>query len=622
MASTDPQLLAVLLITHSRSGTKLVCHYPPEPQLPHQSGLTHLPWVGHPILGVSEENLERLLFPGRWSDLKRFEVSLNGVAFVGRPVYTKPDDEWNKARSRGEQQVDNETAKLVTPPGSEHSGQNKTVEGGSNTHLGVTITEPTPIKPGRDSTHVPESLGSYGGPSLGTSMNSNASSGVSSEPLMAFHVVLVLSAQSAVDPSPGIRQMYEQVARKLSKALNYCQKKANYVSIESHRLAQMRVKAKQERTSAKLLCEDMAKNSELAWALQEIYEKISSGSTANIQLNGVPLSLQLRNEVQVQNGDIDPHQAILLLEDKDVLLRDLMHPDATPLAYFIREHTPTKSLQKLAVRLVMPLVDILDVAKHLIRWQKARLITPLHVRNTYVVGKEAPLADLQSHTQDYAKRFTALPSLPQMLRLLSGRPVKYGLLIVSRDHRGPYMDILAYLHRHQFVEPLKTSGWLQAPPSASKTPHKPANSNKNTRPLSVTSLLSPQLRPQSDDDAASISSERTAIPVSIAGALEKSESAINIPKLSERGEGAEEAATRMVKDPLRATGEDLLCLQHILNAIEDPELRRRLPSLYPYFNGEAIFEDIGAQEGLKRSTLDAWLDWLQDRGFLLSFRHL
>ena len=383
----------------------------------------------------------------------------------------------------------------------------------------------------------------------------------------------------------------------------------------------LKAKAAQQGTSSAALCSQMLENSELAWALKEVYEKISNGRVAGIRLSGMDMSLQISSKANdsEREHELGQHSGLLLLEDKDSLLRDLSHPDASPLAYFIREHTPTKSLQKQAIKLGIPVNDILYLAHHLIKWRKARAIPTLHPRNVYVVGPEAPLDRLEDYAVEYGRLFSALPSLLQVLKILSGRPLKYGMLIPSRDHRAPYMDILAYLVRCKFVVQLKTSGWLQAPTEPKKKT-KDVEINKNRRPVSVASLLSPQLRPV-DDDTASVSSERTAIPVStVEAATKQSGKAKRVEDQAEE-HGNSQVIPRIIANPSAPPKEDAEGLQRIIDSIEDEELCDRLPSLYRYFNGEAALEEIAAMEGLKRSRLETWLDQLQADGILMTFRH-
>lgn len=443
---------------------------------------------------------------------------------------------------------------------------------------------------------------------------SSASANVLPESLMAFHVVFAMMKSEAGEGHFRAMDLYEQVAKKLTKALTHCQKESSYVGIESRKLSQLEAKSRSEEWDKEALLLMMLERSDLARALKEIHKQISVGGIATFRIQGIMMSLQIKTK-GVNDSTIGRHQTVLLLEDKDVLLRELSHPDTQSLAHFIREYTPTKSLQKQTVRIGMSIKNLLYLAQHLINWQKARAIQPLHPRNTYVVGREAPLDQMEYYAVDYAKRFAALPSLPQVLKVLSGKPVIYSMLIPSRDHRAPYTDILAYLVRHKFVEQLKTSGWLRAPPTKRRSTIGEIEANKNRQPLSVASLLSPQMRAIADDDLVSVSSERTAIPISL---MDRSpRRSITSPETVN-----EESNALLVDDPLHPTDEKSLCLHYIADATEDSDLRDRLSSLYQYFDGEAALEDIAAQEGLKRSVVDAWLGWLQDRGFLLTFRHL
>ena len=699
------RLVAVLLVTRSRPGPKLVFHYPPDPQ-PIPSGrdgtrngfnlddnsdsdaenenLSLLAGSGTPgqpeksasperdgpssstttaatdrILGFSEDSLEKILSPGCWCDRKKFEVCLNGLTFVGHPVHADHDGSWARKHTHvthadhgayedaqapfgitvtelppapvtaskaarvdyRDYQGAQTPFRIPTPElpqqPSKASRATRADYGyyeDAQTPFGIAVTEPV-----HDFTHVPDSLQSQYGPSLATSMNSASTlSTAGLELLTSLHVVFVLTKSHSETRQRDVSDMYEHVAKKLTKALHYCQRQTSYVGVETKKLLALKTRAKQEGANATVLCERMLDASELAWALKEVYDKISTGEVAGIRLDGMQMSLQIpleADEMGDGSGGLDRHSGLLLLEDKDILLRELAHPDASPLAHFIREHTPTKSLQKHATKLGMAINDIVYLARHLIKWRKARSIAPLHPRNTYIVGPNAPLDQLDRHMQEYARKFSALPSLAQVLKVLSGRPIKYGLLIPSRDHRAPYVDILAYLVRHRFVEQLKTFGWLQAPLEPRRPLLDASVDNKNRRPLSVASLLSPQLRP-ADDDSASVSSERTAIPLSENAKKE------DVIKGDSGVDSREHDTARIITDPLAPSPEDAQRLQNITEWIEDAELQDRLPSLLQHFDGETALENIAASQGLKRSKVETWLALLQSDGFLLTFRHL
>ena len=670
-AGKAANLIAILLVTRTRPGPKLVFCYPPSPRA-HRSGDhgeendldsaessdsdsedTGMPTplrriVNYDaefrnsktpnvmaeesyeaetdgVLGFSEDSVEKLLSPGCWCDRQKFETSLDGLTFIGHPIYAAQDGSWAHKHTHDttprKQDARNTTQSESALAVLENIGEND-VE-----RPGITITEPkTPAKAVHDFTHVPESFESHGGLSLGTSMNSGSTtSPATPEPLMSFSVVFVVRTDRTDNQSAEVSELYTHVLKKLSKALHYCQKHNSYIGTQSRKLMTLKAKAKQDGTSKAALCQQMVDSCELAWALKEVFEKISAGTVADIRLEEKEMSLHVPKKLQSDELQVEPHCGLLLLEDKETLLRELTHPDASALVHFLRGHTPNKSLQKLAGRLGMSVDHVLHLARYLVTWQKARAIAPLHARNIHILGPEAPLAHLQKHIATYARLFPVLPSLPRMLEVLferpriRGMPLRYVSMMPSKDHREPYMAVLAFLVQHRFVQQLKTSGWLRAPGVLEKNAAA-ATINQNRRPLSVASLLSPQLRPV-DDDAASVSSERTAIPL-----VKTDSQKTKIGVTSGVNRSDDQPQTRdsfqLITDPLNPSAEDLARLQYIKEAIADTELAHRLPSLLQYFDGESALEEIGAREGLKRSVVDAWLDQLFKAGFLSTFYHV
>ncbi|EMD01026.1 hypothetical protein BAUCODRAFT_29404 [Baudoinia panamericana UAMH 10762] len=639
MSSPQPKvcgngLIAVILITRSRPGPKLVFHYPAQPAVGQTvnndadrsdsededepappSGwtpasaavdtegvpkgassdgpLSSSDAVDRPLtdllLGYSYETLEKLLSPGRWSDHIKFEICLDGITFVGHPVYASQDGAWSSYPSTDRR------AELHGDSNIEHTELDDNDEGDGIHDPAVTITGPeTPGRPKRDFSQVRDSFDSWAGQSRGTSVNSTSTtSGAPQEQISMFHVVFASRSSGDLDAMT----FHQHVAQTLSRALQYCQEHNQYISIEARKLLNARAAAKRANLSASALWKQMVESSELAWALKECFEKLSVNEVASIRLDGMQMSVQIPEATPYvkTNEKLNERLALLLLEDKDVLLHQLADSDTSLLAYVLREHTPTKSLQKHAINLGLTAAEIMPLAQHLIEWRKARAIAPLHARNTYTVHPDAPLHKVAELTSLYSRKFPALPSLPQMLMVLSGKPIPYGHLIPSRDHRGPYMEILAFLHRHGFVGQLKTFGWLKL---STRLPSPPV-ADPNKRPMSAMSLLSPHLRPV-DDDNVSVASVQTAVPANSTSAREY----------------------MVVLDPAHITAEENVLVQHLRATLQDGELRERLPLLLPYWNGEHAFEEIAACEGLKRARVGEWLERLEQQGHLLTFRAL
>lgn len=668
-------LIAVLLITRSRPGPKLVFHHPPIPQydgtlaareqdihscessesdsdgdeidvesgnrqrgtsdstVRHQdAGTAEVPNLSEKVLGYDVGSLERLLSPGRWCEKKKFEVCLDGITFVGLPIFAKEDGTW---AARDEPSLgmppaivpnlrkDNSVDSLEA-----ESQQHSPIKDLSSTVASIAITTPEPQTQQNLSTsykHAPDSFDSHGIASLGTSMNSaSTTSGAVAEQMTMFHVVFALSSKSRLKTG----DLYEHVAKKLSKALKFCQKRSNYVSIESRKLLAVKQRARAEKTPTASLWTQLLSHSELAWALQEIYIRISADDIAGIRLDGMEMSLQIPLQPGPDDLPVTSLSAILLLESRETLIRTLEdHRDAALLSYFVRESTPTKSLAKQAIKLGLPEKTMAFLAQHLIKWRKARAIAPLHLRNMYVVSPRAPLKDLRKLGIEYAKRFPALPSMETMLAMLGGRPVKYGALVQSRDHRVPYMEILAWLMRHELVAPLRTVGWLRMDDhdndDESVTEGESTTTEQNSmRPMPVSRLLGVRSSVASDDGS-SVASDQTAFATGVPQPSSTSAPPGSNPSEGDQGEGGQSQLTLgVIVNPSNPSSAEKAALRSIEASIEDPELRGSFSTLARYFDGAHAFEEIAGREGLKRAKVEEWIAELEKDNRIRSVRCL
>jgi hypothetical protein len=399
------------------------------------------------------------------------------------------------------------------------------------------------------------------------------------------------------------------------------------VSIESRKLLAVKQRGRAEKTPTASLWTQMVSHSELAWALQEVYTRISVEDIAGIRLDGMEMSLQVPPQQRPDDLAVTPLSAILLLESRETLIRTLEdHRDASLLSYFVRESTPTKSLAKQATKLGLPEKTLIFLAQHLIKWRKARAISPLHPRNVYIVSPRAPLKDLRKLGIEYAKRFPALPSMETMLAMLGGRPVKYGALIQSRDHRVPYMEILAWLVRHELVAPLRTVGWLKMDDQddvESVAEEDSATTEQNgRRPMPVSRLLSVRTSVASDDGS-SVASDQTAFATGVPQA-----STTSVPQVGHQNENSQrenrqsELTLGIIANPSNPSSAEKAVMRSIEASLEDPELRERFSTLARYFDGEHAFEEIAGREGLKRAKVEEWIAELEKGDLIRNVRCL
>lgn len=229
--------------------------------------------------------------------------------------------------------------------------------------------------------------------------------------------------------------------------------------------------------------------SPLARSIATIFESISASKIAHVQLDAnfetsfqIPqaistpyvstptnpqmpgLWLTTANIIDDDEASVTPHLALLLLEDTETLVKQIegdSKDQPSPLSFYLRNLTPTKSLQKLSVAHSITTQDIEFLASYLVYWRRGRLIPPLHPRNTYIVSPNADMRSLSQAAVIYAARFPAFPSLPKMLNILSGPPRAFGAVIPSKEHRSAYMEILAWLMRGGWVTQLRTFAWIR-----------------------------------------------------------------------------------------------------------------------------------------------------------------
>ncbi|OCK83079.1 hypothetical protein K432DRAFT_347804 [Lepidopterella palustris CBS 459.81] len=555
------------------------------------------------VLGFKVDALEKMLCPGKSFNKKRFELGVEGIVFVGAPMFVRDDGGWKKGR-RWEMERE-KTTKEEAHYEAKMLAKLKNSVPKEATDKAVDVEEPEEEKfiypegfePGYG--HGLMSGAASGAVSDAGSDTRSASTNGTGPDMTMFNVVFVLNPP-ALEYQLRVKEMYDNVARKYAKALKYEQARFNYVWKESKRILALKNKAKENRDSISIAWQEIMSSSPLAKSIAIIYDSISNDKIAHVHLDAtfdtsfqipqaistpyIPtvmepqmpgLWLTTANIVDDDEADTNftQNSALLLLEDIETLVKDLeadAKDNATALAFYIRNVTPTKSLQKLSVMHSIPAQDIEYIAGHLVYWRRARLIPPLHPRDTYIVSPNADMRALVDAIPVYAARFPTLPSLPEMLNMLSGTPRPYGTWIPSSAHRQAYMEILAWLMRGGWVTQLRTFAWVRVTAdiksevaaimerenamkksaeqdattrhgddmesavgsllsggdigdgkrSSFLSPSTPARrppTNDDTESMGTSAILSPRLAPYSSparpsSDAGSISSGRTAVP--------------------------------------------------------------------------------------------------------------
>ncbi|OQO12109.1 hypothetical protein B0A48_02748 [Cryoendolithus antarcticus] len=487
------------------------------------------------LLDLNSESLERVLAPGRWSDGKKFEIAVNGVTFVGHPVFVKNDRQPAKGPEREQrprspsadgQRVGNEAIGDVP-------AENESMEGSSNT---------------------PAILGSLdstvsGDASLGTSATSSSSHGVfATERLDMFHVVFAVGSSGAKGAKVNANQIHEHVAKPLSTALEYLEIQDNYVSRESKKLL-LSSQAEHRNHSS----EAVYAKSELATALRDSFVSLRQNEVASVSLDHTALMLLIpeSNTLSMLSEKDMFASAILLLDDRSSMLSSLSSDPSSPLSSLILASKPTKALSKIAASLTMSTTDILEMVRHLLHYRKARLIVPLHAGNVYTASPDLPLHRLEGLCVEWTHRFASLPGLLSLLPALGKSYTKWGEMAEDRSERDIWMEGLAWLIRKDVLVLVKTVGWARLPKQ-------------------------------------------------------------------EHGEENQESEWTLITDPAHLSEAEEHRVDLMIEELgkTDVELGNRLPEILRLLDGEHALERFPACLGVKRAKFQTWMTVLKDRGWL------
>ncbi|CAE7012794.1 Nitrogen permease regulator 3 [Pyrenophora teres f. teres] len=445
------------------------------------------------VLGFKTDALEKMLSPSKDYNKRRFELGVESIVFVGAPMFVREDGLWKKLKRKKKKPSDKEKLEdgdLARNLATTNEEDSKTAE-----EPVKPVPEPFVYPPGFEPGYGHDSASSAGSgaPSdAGSDARSNSTSQDNTPDMTMFNVVFVLNPP-ALEYQQRVKEMYENVTRKYAKALKYEEARFQYVWKESKRIIDIKQRAKETNESMTATWRKIVSTSPLAKSIAIMFDAISHDKIAHIHFDAtfntsfqipqadstpyLPNALEpqmpglwLTTSNVVLEDDEAPmtqHAALLLLEDAEVLIKDLggdASGNGAAIAFYIRNIIPTKSLLKISKKHNISAHDMEYIASHLVYWRRARLIAPLSPRDTYIVSPNADMTVLPAAIAVYAQRFPTLPTLPKVLSMLSGTPRPYRNFIPTAEHREAYMEILAWLMRGGWVTQLRTFAWVRVTP--------------------------------------------------------------------------------------------------------------------------------------------------------------
>ncbi|OJJ49627.1 hypothetical protein ASPZODRAFT_109194 [Penicilliopsis zonata CBS 506.65] len=568
------------------------------------------------FLGLPAVIWEKLLSPTRAWHKRRFEVGVNDLAFIGWPVFVRDDGTWRKQRRKKKKpRADWEGGELGH---NENAADTQGEEGGGD--LGLESTTDKQVTPSSGSS---------------TTQTGNTNDGREDSPdtdkdsMTMFNVVFVLDPP-LLEYSLRIREIYDNIIKKFSKALKWEQARTNYIWRESQRISMIKEKAKELQVPANNLYSELLSQSSLARAISIVFNSISASKIASVPLNQqVSISLQIppltstaylpgptdisypglwlttadsvtpSDDMAGGENEAAPHQvlakhfALLLLDNEATILKDIEASGgalAPTLAHYIRHSKPTKSFAQISVSSGISLSTIQMLASHLVYWRRARAIPPIHQRDTYIVSPNCDLSKLDVATVAYAQAFPTLPSLPKMLAALSGTPRPYGNFIPSKDHKETYFAIVAWLLRGGWITQLRAFARVKVPPEIKMAVERAVRKEEIDRYL----LQSKNPSSMSGEDGTSDEENENG---DISTPDDDYDETASSPSSSSSSSLASHGSGDMTPIPLPPITEESLYLSH---SILDQTIRLNISSLIPYPHRASAVESRWLDEIMMR----------------------
>ncbi|XP_033827190.1 GATOR complex protein NPRL3 isoform X3 [Periophthalmus magnuspinnatus] len=425
--------------------------------------------------------------------------------------------------------------------------------------------------------------------------------------MILFNVVFALRANA----DPSVINCMHNLSRRIAIALQHEERRCQYLTRE----AKLMLSVQDEITtmtetdgSPQSPFRHILPKCKLARDLKEAYDSLCTTGVVRLHINNwLEVSFCLPHKIHRIGGyyippealenslkAIRPYHALLLLESEKVLLSQLPLDCSPAMVRLIKTCSPMKNLQQLAQDADLALLQIFQIAAHLVYWGKAIIIYPLCENNVYMLSPHANICLYSPLAEQFAQQFPG-HDLPSML-------AKFSLPVSLSEFRNPLeapaqeaqlIQMVVWMLQRRLLIQLHTYVCLLVPPSEDEPILKDEDPllppRVGGRSLSTPSALSFG-SPSSSDDMTLTS---PSMENSSAELLTGGDSPLN---------------KRMTETLLASLSEHER--QVILNipAAQNPEDLRMFARLLHYFRGHHHLEEIMYNENMRRSQLKTLFD--------------
>ncbi|XP_066546392.1 GATOR1 complex protein NPRL3 isoform X5 [Amia ocellicauda] len=347
----------------------------------------------------------------------------------------------------------------------------------------------------------------------------------------------------------------------------------------------------------------------LARDLQEVYDSLCTTGVVRLHINSwLEVSFCLPHKIHRVGGNhippealersmkaIRPYHALLLLDSEKVLLSQLPLDCSPALVRVIKTSSAVKNLQQLAQDADLALLQVFQLAAHLVYWGKAIIIYPLCENNVYMLSPHANICLYSPLATQFGQQFPG-HDLASML-------AKFSLPVSLSEFRNPLdppvqeahlIQMVIWMLQHRLLIQLHTYVCLLVPPSEEEQQRAPDEEPPLAARVGGRSLSTPS--------ALSFGSPTSSDDMTLTSPSMDNSSAELVPG------GDSPLNKRMTETLLASLTEHER--QVILNipAAQSPEDLRMFARLLHYFRGRHHLEEIMYNENMRRSQLKTLFD--------------
>ncbi|NXO53457.1 NPRL3 protein, partial [Aramus guarauna] len=404
--------------------------------------------------------------------------------------------------------------------------------------------------------------------------------------MILFNVVFALRANA----DPSVINCLHNLSRRIAIVLQHEERRCQYLTREAKLILaiQDEVSAMSETTEGpQSPFHHILPKCKLARDLKETYDSLCTTGVVRLHINNwLEVSFCLPHKIHYVATNfippeaierslksIRPYHALLLLNDEKSLLNELPLDCSPALVRVIKTTSAVKNLQQLAQDADLALLQVFQLAAHLVYWGKAIIIYPLCENNVYMLS---PNASVCLHK--------ASPLCIVFLLYFLSQVFNTSFLTLQTQ----LIQMVIWMLQHRLLIQLHTYVCLMVPPNEedfrAQDEDMPFTARVGGRSLSTPNALSFGSPTSSDD-------------MTLTSPSMDNSSAELIP-------GGDSPLNKRMTENLLAS-----LLEHereaILNvpAAQNPEDLRMFARLLHYFRGRHHLEEIMYNENMRRSQL-------------------